>query len=146
MSRGLYSIDCFVVDAGRPMGGYGPSITLSNEVLSDLLKIQRDPEVPFNKILLEYIKNSVHKLDRGHVRINYFEDTWLLIGLHIGGNCACLGTDGMERPYLRSTTQDLNYIPHNIDTPHYASVIVSSWLMWFNGVIGLTEHKQPFAL
>lgn len=146
LPEGLFSIENFTTEAGRSRGGYDLAIILAKPVVKALLNApeRREENSPLLRDLLQRIKLSVPPADRGFARLDFHGDTWLLLGMHGGGDCACCGVAGGSRTFLeRGEERTLRYTSHNIDTPEQAAAVVSTWLMWFNNAVTLTGFKLP---
>lgn len=149
MISGLYSIEGFTAERGRGHGGYGLTITLAAEVVEAFMRVgvRRDESRLFYAELLDGIRNAVQPLDASYARLDVYEDTWILLGMRVGSDCACFNVGGHRREELgRGKAYTLRYDAHNIDTPEQAAAIVSTWLLWFNHMIALTDLKQPHTI
>lgn len=141
MTPALYSIDNFNTERGLGMGHYGCNIVLAKEAVSEILGIELKRINPaLVNTLTERVKKSIR---HAQPNFHFHKDSFMLTSFQIGGQCACLGIDGSE--LLRLGSENVRYSPHNIDSPEYAAVLVSTWLLWFNSVISLTDLHQPYA-
>lgn len=146
---GMYSIEHFTTEAGRGRNGYGLVITLAEPVVAAILEAneQRAAAPGFYAELLRHLQSSLNGIDRSYARLDYLGDTGLLLGMHVGSDCACFGVDGGRGEALaRGQSALLRYDTHNIDTSEQAAAIVSTWLLWFNNIIASTDFTQPFTL
>jgi hypothetical protein len=144
ITAGLYAIDHFSTERDQGMGMYGCSITLDAEVVKHLLKTKRNPKAPMLEMLQERLVRSLPKHSDPSIR--FYEDTWLLIGMTVGGQCACMGIDGGFDPD-KASRSGIRYSPHNIDSVQQAAAIVSAWLLWFNGILPtFTPYRLPFTI
>lgn len=142
ITAGLYAIECFNSEKGLGMGMYGFSIVLAAEVVKHLLETNRAPDAPMHEMLQDRLVKSLDKYSDPTLR--FYGNTWLLIGMTVGGNCACIGIDGGFRPDVASS-RGLRYRPHNIDSREQAAAILSAWLLWFNGVLPtFTPYQLPY--
>ena len=136
-----YTIDGFSGRYATSPGGRGFSIELHQTFVGPILKARRNPEVPLNRMIEETLLGSVELYDKGHARVRYLEDTWFLLGIQIGGQCACLSIDGGDCDMLTRFDENvaagmrsIMWNPHNIDTPRQAAAALATWLVWFNHV------------
>lgn len=146
---GLYLIQNLQTAPGQGRGGYGPTIILDGDVVKTIIEneTKRDESLPLFKMVKDNLLNSVLEFNREVSRIGFFEDTWLLTNMSLGMDCACFSIDGNTRSALQDGEfKSIRYNPHNIDDPHTGAVIVSTWLLWFNHIIAMTEFEQPFAM
>jgi hypothetical protein len=145
---GFYSIEGFNSAPGGGRGSYGVRIVLVAEAVEAILRIpeRRKEGGRFTDGLLERVRRTVHEADAPFARLDFHDDSFLLLGMHVGGECACFSVNGDRRGQLsRGEVIPLLYECHNIDTPEQAAAIVSTWLMWFNNVALLTDLRQPSA-
>lgn len=140
-----YSIEGFKPALGRGFGGCGFTITLRGDVVRAIAKAEkRDEKSPLYNELIHMLSESSDKSDRGLTRLTFYRDTWLLLGIHAGGQCACFGVDGDKRNDVdEKDHRYIKYSPHNVDTAAQASAILSVWLHWFNTIIAITEFQLP---
>lgn len=149
MQEGYYSIEGFNSARGLGRDGYGLTITLAAKAVEAILLLEerRDETNPFYTDLVERIRRTVPGPDASYARLDFYEDTWLLVGMRVGSDCACFGVGGGRREQLlRGDAILLRYDSHNVDTPEQAAAIVSTWLEWFNTVASLAGLRQPHAL
>jgi hypothetical protein len=147
MSPNLYSIEDY--NSARTGGHGGLTITLAAEAVAAITRLdrKRNESLPYYTDLLSRIRNTVHPADAGFALLDFHADTWLLLGMHVGGQCACFGVRGARREQLaRGEAVALRYECHNVDTREQAAAIVSTWLEWFNSVLPLTDLRDSRGL
>lgn len=145
----LYSIEYFNTETGQARGAYGPAITIARPLVEALLKIERkrDETLSIYQEMQQRLLLSLSPSDRSLARLDFLEDTWLLLGMYVGDDCACFGVGSSARTSLaRGEAVTMRYSPHNIDTREQAGAIVSTWLFWFNTTLSLTDFSLPFSL
>lgn len=135
----FYSIESF--NSSKTERDYDLCIILHKEVVEKLLNsdLKRDENSFLYKQLTERLFNSLGVYDRGLARLTFYEDTWLLKGMQVGQNCACFTSRLNRGSHLR-------YDPHNLETLEMAAAALSTWLLWFNYVVSMTDLKLPFTL
>lgn len=146
---GLYSIECFNTRSGLGLGGYGPPIVLHKAVVKAIVNLEnkRDEKVPLYKMVLGNLKDSTTGSNHNLARLDFYEDTWFLTTIVIGSGCACFGIGGDGLSSIQSNSlQNIRYSPHNIDSAAESSLILSTWLLWFNNVVALTDFELPHAM
>lgn len=146
---GLYAIQNLQTVPGQGLGGYGPTIILAEEFVKEVVenKTKRDEASPLYLMLMDNLKKSLGKDSENIVRLGFHDDTWLLTNMTLGLDCACFSIDGNARSKLNACDfEDIRYNPHNIDSAHVGAVIVSTWLLWFNHIITMTDFELPFAM
>lgn len=136
--QGLYTIEDFNSERGQERGMYGFSIILAQPVAEAIIKAEkRDETCLLFTMLQDRLNNSVETCDRRYACLSFHEDTWLLRSIVVGGQCACF-------TFSRPIGGSVRYSPHNIDSREQAAAILSTWLLWFNHVITLTDFTQPY--
>ena len=126
------------------MSRYGPSIVLAGDVVKALLQVKMDT-THIQNAMLERIDKSLKGGSHHMGQARFHEDTIMLKGISVGGNCACLGINGDALSDMENG-ESVRYHPHNIDTPEQSAVALSAWLLWFNGAIAFTSIEQPYAI
>jgi hypothetical protein len=136
-----YSIEGFDTRPGQGPGQYGIAVNLAKRAVEAILKQKLSVTVPLYRMVEDAVKDSVPAYDRGFIRVQYWEDTWLLSGIHVGSNCACFGIEGIDRSALErgSIHKYLRYRCHNVDRPEQAAIVLSAWLIWFNTMAAVVE-------
>ena len=135
--EGLYHIDNF--NSART-GPHGFSIHVARPFVDALLKAGKRSDSRLEARLNERLRDSIASdCDRGLARVTFHAETYLLRSIIVGSECAC----------LRSTlprTGAVVFDPHNIGTIEQDAAILSTWILWFNFVITLTDFKQPWGM
>jgi hypothetical protein len=147
---GLYSIENFNTEKGLGilgLGQYGVKIVLDGDVVKSLSSFERDDNSPLMAMLKDRLQSSIPDCDQRLAHLEFYRDSWLLVGMHIGANCACFSIDGNTRARIESGEfQNIAYSSHNIDSSVQAAVIVSVWLLWFNTILTCTPFELPYAM
>jgi hypothetical protein len=145
-----YSIELFCVEPGRGPAGYGPSIVMADYMVEAILALPNklDLKDPFYTALVEHVAKSAPGPKSGAGWLEFLDDTWLLTTVTIGGgsnrpSCGLMGSTKSE--LSEGGVGNIRYQPFNIDHMDQSAAILSTWLMWFDGVIRWTPYQPPYA-
>ncbi len=142
---GLYRIDGFSTFRIPGQNTYGPSITLDGDVVEAIVKKvgKRDQYSRFFERLSNYLSNATKNT---LARLDYFEDTCFLEGIVVGGNCACFSIGESIHSIRSGSFGNVKYCTHNIDHSEQSTILVVTWLMWFNAIIEETDFQLPYKM
>jgi len=144
----LYCIEDFTLEPGRGACGYGPSIVLAGAVAEELIKspVKLDRSNAVYIAMLDCLQRFVPKEYRKHVGLDFYEDTWLLASINLGGGTdrpSC-GLMGQTRSNLsKGVFENIKYRPFNIDHYDLSIAALLTWELWIHKVVRLTSIELP---